>query len=256
MNESPRVFLVWRPTPDGRRAAEYAASVARPYGALHVLVSAGTVSSIERVRLMDEVGRWTGTAPSTFGWAHGRVADYFHVGDPNAYDFGDAIVVDGQLASTRRDVTVLAPMFERTLFARGPGPALVPFGDYVPEHRATERGLRTLRALGFDEVVFYHTTWPDEGQASSDPRDHMNAGARALLERLPGLADQASLRHRVVLEMADSVPLGIQRAQLAHGCRLAVLARDPKKFGFTYVDRVLHDNATPVLVLGAHTGES
>ena len=30
---------------------------------------------------------------TTFGWASGQAADYFHVGNPDTYDFGDAIVV-------------------------------------------------------------------------------------------------------------------------------------------------------------------
>lgn len=256
MNGQGRVFVVYRRTPDGQRAVEYAASVARSFGELHVLFTANVISPIERVRLMEEVAFWTQAAPSTFGWTHDRTGEFFHVGDPNAFSFGDAIVVDEHLASARRDVSVVAPRFESRLFGRGRGPALVPFGDHEPDHLAAERGMRILQGCGFDELVFYHTTWSAEGQGSTDPVDHMNDGARALLGRLRGLADAASLRHRTVVEMADSVPLGIQRVALENRCRLALVARDPRRYGFTFVDSTLDDNPTPVLVVGALKGES
>ena len=250
MDGNLKVYVVFRSTPEGRRAARFAASVAGVRGELHVLLPSEPVDCGESERLLGKVAEFAQARTDSFGW-HGRDrADFLHAGNPETFDFGDAVVVDGPLASVRRDASVIAPQFETALFGRGAGPALVPFGDRESALRAMELGLPILRGCGFGEIVFYHTTWRADGVASENPEDHMNDAAREVLTNLRNLADLASVRHRTIVETADSIPAGIQRAALRNGCRLVVTARDPERFGHTYVDEMIEDAPTPVLVVG------
>lgn len=245
------VFVVYRPTPEGQRAARFAASVASLHGNLRVLLPSKPRDDGEAKRLLEQVAEWANPGKDPFGWRIPDSVDVLDVGDPNAFDFGNAVVVDGALAATRRDANVIAPQFETGLFARGAGPALVPFGDRKSALHAMAFGMPILRGCGFDEIVFYHTTWRADGVVSQNPEDHMNDGARMVLANLRALADTSSMRHRTIVETADSIPGGIQRAALRNRCRLVVTARDPERFGRTYVDQMIEDAPTPVLVVGS-----
>lgn len=229
----------------------FAASVAGLQGTLRVLLPSEPRDDGESRRLLEQVAEWANPEMDPSGWRTQTSLDVLDVGDPETFDFGGAVVVDGALAATRRDANVLVPQREIGLFARGAGPALVPFGDRGSAVHAMAYGMPILRGCGFEEIVFYHTTWPADGVASQNPEDHMNEAARMVLAHLRDLADLASVRHRTVVEMADSIPGGIQRAALRNRCRIVVTARDPERFGRTYVDEMIDDSPTPVLVVGS-----
>lgn len=250
----PRVFVIYRPTPDGQAAARFAASVARPYGELRVLLPVAPLPVADLPGLAKEVVGWTGEAPSTYGWAHAPVESFFHAGDPETFDFGDAVVVDGALR--RRDVTVLRPQFERGLFSRGDGPAMLPFGDRESGLRAAAVGLPMLARMGFTEVVFYHTTWRDASVESVRPEDHMSANARSQLAGLRSSAEGRGLAVRERVETADEISSGVRAAATALGCRLVVMARGLTRRGTGLVDMVANDFAVPVLAIGRPKGAS
>lgn len=244
-----RVFVVYRPTEDGQRAVRFAASIARASGELHLLLPVGPFEAMERTRLLAQVGRWTDVPPSLIGWASGEDGQFLHVGDPEQYAFGDAIVVDDALIG-RRDITAVAPRFESGLFARGKGPALMPIGNRSSSRRTIEIGLPLLRALGFDEVGFYHTTWRADGVDSDDPSDHVNAAARDMLAYARDRAAALSLRSSEVIRTDAKVSDGIKAAALERQSPLILMAHSFERVGITYVDETVDDSPTPVLAIG------
>lgn len=250
MSDSRLVGVAYDPTPRGVNAIRFAASLAVQCGELRVLLP-GSPDPAELPGLFDQVVEWTvqRSSPSLFGWKERRdAAALMPVGDPATFVFGPDSILVG--ASTRRDVHVLAPRAESSVYA---GVAMVPLGNRESGQYVLERGLPLLRGVGFHGVVFYHTTYRNPDVTSDAPGDHMDPGAVDLLGTAERAARALGLSTETMVETSPKVSDGVIAAALAARCSLIVMARGLARRGTGYVDEVLEASPVPVLVVGRQT---
>lgn len=204
--------VAFRLTPSGQTAQAYAADLARLLG----LASPTTVS--------------------------GEVAPSSIVLHP------DTLFVADSVDAVRRDANVLVAFDERTVFGRGRGGLLLPFGDGSSGPDALPITIHLARQLGVP-IIAYHTTWRNEDQPSERPEDHMCAAARVVQQQLARAIADSGVEVQFVIEMADEVVTGVIRAALAHNARMIVMARGGKTLVGCYVARVLQQSPIPVLAV-------
>lgn len=167
------------------------------------------------------------------------------------------IIVSSELAMRRSDVNILQP-FEEVSVRRTQGGVLVPFGDGQAGPVAASVALPLARALGLS-VVFYHTTWPAAGVTSTNPVDHIYSASRAQYDRLAAMAQAASVQHRMEVEMADDVVMGMLGCALNGGIspdnpspvNLVVMSHGVNTCIGSYVEKTLNRASTPVLVVAS-----
>jgi hypothetical protein len=167
------------------------------------------------------------------------------------------IIVSSELAMRRSDVKILQP-FEEVTVRRTQGGLLVPFGDGEAGLVAASVALPLARALGLS-VVFYHTTWPAAGVTSTNPVDHLYSASRAQYDRLAAMAQAASVQHRMEVEMADDVVMGMLGCALNGAIspdnpspvNLVVMSHGVNTCIGSYVEKTLNRASTPVLVVAA-----
>ncbi len=170
------------------------------------------------------------------------------------------IIVSSELAMRRSDVNILQP-FEEVSVRRTQqhsGHLLVPFGDGEAGPVAATLALPLARALGL-AVVFYHTTWPAAGVTSTNPVDHIYSASRAQYDRLAAMARAASVQHRMEVEMADDVVMGMLGCALNGGISpdrpspvsLIVMSHGVNTCIGSYVEKTLNRASTPVLVVAS-----
>ena len=185
-----------------------------------------------------------------------RAADVSHL-DGMSISFGDLtssielgnIIFVCESAADRQDLITLVPFDEESLTKRGDGPVLIPLGDNGSGEYAAREGIEIAKALGLS-VVFYHTTWREEDVDSDDPRDHMNTGARQVLEGAIARAEELEVLYKAVPQTDLGVADGIVLAAGVHECSMILMARGTDTLKGSYVDQVLELSRIPVLVMG------
>ena len=125
---------------------------------------------------------------------------------------------------------------------------MIPFGSRGSGIEAAKLGIPFAKALRLP-VVFYHTTWIEDGRESEDPRGHMCAGALEIEGRLIGMAHDVNVPFRFVVETAKDVYEGIVLAALVERASLIVTARGSSVLTGSYSDR-LRSGPTPLLIVG------
>lgn len=162
----------------------------------------------------------------------------------------ESIVIGGRDAGGRQASAALATMGERALGARGAGEIFLPFANGASAETAAKTAIPLAARLGAP-VLFYHTTWREEGVPDDAPAErHMTDEAFEVQERLWNLADRAGVRHRSVIETATAIAEGTVRGALNEGCALIAMARGRHVGAGSYVDQVLERSVIPVLVAG------
>lgn len=163
------------------------------------------------------------------------------------YARGDILVAPHPV---RRDVTTLVPFDESGLLARGiPPRALIPLSNGESGTSAAVGGLPMLASLGF-EVLFWHTTWRDSANPSTDAHDHLASDSRAAIAEAESLARDAGVRFRTVVATSDSMQYGLALVALTEECALIVMARGLDAVRGSYVDSMLECSSVPLLLIG------
>lgn len=161
-----------------------------------------------------------------------------------------SILIGGRDADGRQAPASLATMGERALGARGAREIFLPFANGASALWAAKTAI-PLAALLDARVVFYHTTWREDGLPDDAPAErHMTDEAVEVHERLRSLADHLDVSHRSVIETATAIAEGTVRTALNEGCALIAMARGRHVGAGSYVDQVLERSVIPVLVAG------
>lgn len=149
-----------------------------------------------------------------------------------------------------RTLHVLSPAGEKRVFRTNKGPILVPVGDGDSSIVAASRGLTLAKRLG-TEIVFWHTTWRNEGEQSREARKHVSPAALAIITKVEQLAQEAGFAQSACrIECAPKVVEGITRVALQTGASLVVIPRGKRKRWGAYADRVRGRNCPiPMLIL-------
>ncbi len=156
----------------------------------------------------------------------------------------------------RTDVTMLLPLYEKTLLARGVGPVLVPFGSNIETATLTAAmALPICRKLGLP-VVFYHTTWEADGEKSELTWDHMSLNARQVAVRLQTMAEERRVTYRFCLDRSDTISGGVTEAAHRFGCSLICLGESLRTRQGSSSTNVLRLTSTPTVVLGRDEARS
>lgn len=160
----------------------------------------------------------------------------------------DTLFVADQLEAVCRRAHVLLPFDERTVFGRGKGGILLPFSDGSSGPDAFPVALHLAKQLGVP-LIAYHTTWPEDGESSSRPEDHMCEGARLVQEDIAHAVEGTGVELQFAIELAEEVVAGIVRAALIHRASMIVMARGGKTLVGCYVERTLQQSPVPVLAV-------
>jgi hypothetical protein len=103
-------------------------------------------------------------------------------------------------------------------------------------------------------VVFYHTTWREDGlPEDAPPEAHMVIGARLVQRMLEEAADVAGVAHRTVIETATSIVEGVCRFTLNEGCSMISLTRGRHVGRGSHVDGIMERTVVPVFLTGTST---
>jgi hypothetical protein len=129
----------------------------------------------------------------------------------------------------------------------------VPFGDSLTAFPAANMAITLGKKLALP-VVFYHTTWKDEEEQSTDPADHMCDGARAVRKLLEETATKAGVEFSFAIETADDVAEGILQCAMRLSVRLIVMPRSAKTTLGCYVNQALAKTPVPLLAVAAKAG--
>ncbi|KKR55830.1 hypothetical protein A2332_01025 [Candidatus Uhrbacteria bacterium RIFOXYB2_FULL_41_18] len=152
--------------------------------------------------------------------------------------------------SVSQSLTVLFPRNESSVFARGEGPLMIPFGVGPTALQVLSSCLPLIKIFG-QPVLFYHTTWEKKGMSSSQPRDHMCRAAYDVLAQLCAKAHAEGIAYGEYIEKVSFVESGIVRAALEQGVSLLIMGRAKDVGRGSYVDQVLERSPIPVLVMGS-----
>ncbi len=159
----------------------------------------------------------------------------------------ETLLVSNTISQTNASVVV--PKNELSLAGHGLGSILVPLGNGESGRYVLEHGLKAVRQLG-NQIVLYHTTYRNPTIKDPDLRLHMCEEARQLIGYGEFLARQHELSASRVIEAADSVVAGIVQAAIINCCSLIVMARGTDTTRGSYVDRLLQESMIPVLIIG------
>ncbi len=149
---------------------------------------------------------------------------------------------------THRDRAHVLMLFREDGLSAADGQCvMIPFGSRDSGIDAAELGIPFAKALGLP-MVFYHTTWHEDGRESEDPRSHMCAGALDVQGTLTGMAHDVGVEFRFVTQTADDVYEGIVLVAMVERASLIVTSRGSSVRSGSYSDR-LHSGPTPLLIV-------
>lgn len=228
-----RVLTLFSQTPEGERHLQLADRLAAQMGVgslLAVDVDPGPRESMVKARLGQRHGLRV---------VHGAV-EILPLKAPTLF-------VSNTLPA-RNDLFVLQPFYEREIDLSGDRCMLVPFGSRESGVFAALHALPIARQMKLN-VVFYHTTWRDPRVKITDPRTHMDEGARTVLRQIVELANQNGVGHRVVIETADDVLDGIITAAIRERASVIAAARGLEVERGSYAER-LQIGPVPLLTIG------
>lgn len=169
---------------------------------------------------------------------------YRSVHDPRA------ILVGSRGIRERSVAAAVATMGETAIGARGASEICLPFANGESALHAAAYAIPLAAALGAP-LLLYHTTWREDALPSSAPPEkHMTDEAAEVLKGIVGMADEAGVNYRKIIETATAIAEGTVRAALNERCALIVVARGRHVGRGSYVDQVLERSVIPVLVAG------
>lgn len=156
----------------------------------------------------------------------------------------------------------LLPVSETALEARRSGPILIPFSDGETGLVAARTGIqlalawREQRVLAEQEpeLIFYHTTWPDDGGISPDAEDQICEEAIRVMLAIEQAARDAGVRYRTIVETHDDVVQGVIEMAQDTGSVLILMARGSHIRQGSYVERTVEQSPVPVYVAGSASG--
>ena len=170
---------------------------------------------------------------------------------PPFHFFPEQSIFVSESVERNSSLNILSPERELRLFrGQAKGPILIPLGDGNSSIVAATRGIALAKHLGV-EIIFWHSTWHNDHEESSDPKRHVCASAQKVIEcaeRLGKLSGVLSETCRV--ECAPTIVEGIIHTALWSGASLIVMGRGKRKRFGAYADRVRARNCpVPLLML-------
>lgn len=148
-----------------------------------------------------------------------------------------------------RETPVLSPAGERAVFRAKRGAIFVPFGDGPSGIIGATYGALLAKRLDAN-VILWHTTWRSGVVASDDPKDHLIASARSVMEKSQKILHDASVPFTTRCEYKPRLVEGLISSALTLGASLIVMAEGAHKEFGTYTERVRARNCPiPMLII-------
>ena len=100
---------------------------------------------------------------------------------------------------------------------------MVPLGNAENGIEATKLAIKLANIVG-SNILFWHTTWPDESIDSDDPRDNMCPRAKDIMERCVAMTEDIGLLYSQRIEMwPGDIATGCVQAAHEENCSLILM---------------------------------
>ncbi|MBI4433960.1 universal stress protein [Candidatus Uhrbacteria bacterium] len=166
---------------------------------------------------------------------------------PDTFPAGTALVVQPEQADASDAMIVIATT-EPHCAPRGNRSLCIPLGNGSSGIRAMEFGIALARTLDTD-IVLYHSTWRDPRIHIEDPKAHVCADARRVIDAAQIRLGTVHARCALVIETAERVAAGIIRTALRQRAAAIVMSRGTHTGYGSYVDQVVRESPIPVIIV-------